>query len=116
MKQLHIFAQHDWHDDAYIVGEREALEALRDAIDRVLSANKAQVMGAFVSDGEGFNVIVAPLEEAQFDKLKLPYTGKNAGDKRDKLHHGLKLPNDLISQDEYAKLAAEPWKEIKDYQ
>lgn len=56
---LNIHAQYQWHDDVLIVGNREGLMKLRDAIDRALSdAGPKAGNDVFASDGEGYGVNV----------------------------------------------------------
>jgi hypothetical protein len=54
---LHIRAERSWHDDAYLIGNREALMQLRAAIDEALSQG---VGFAFVmtSDNERYTTAV----------------------------------------------------------
>ncbi len=57
---LHVYAQSHEHDEAYLIGTRDALVQLREAIDIALS-NKARrresvsVADFFSSDGEGYS-------------------------------------------------------------
>lgn len=56
---LQIYAQALWHEDAYIMGNRAALEGLRDAINHALEGGKPEELNAFVEfDGEGYGVWV----------------------------------------------------------
>jgi len=59
MKLLHIYGQAIWHDPVYIIGNREALEDLKKAIENVLDDDKGEgKTEAFCNDGEGYYVIV----------------------------------------------------------
>ncbi|WP_226528561.1 hypothetical protein [Metabacillus niabensis] len=49
---LHIYAQDAWHQEAYIVGNKEGLLELRNAIDEALKSKEA-VAHVFPTDGEG---------------------------------------------------------------
>lgn len=80
MNTLHVYAQEIWHDEAYIAGTREALEALRTAIDQALAAGQGH-MQSFANDGEGYTVHVVQMTEDQADKMKVPYTDEVATDK-----------------------------------
>lgn len=52
---LHIYSPYQWHDEAFIVGTREALTALRDAIAEALSGAEGSAASlSFAADGEGF--------------------------------------------------------------
>lgn len=74
MSKLHLYAQLQWHDEAYIVGNRQALESLRDAISKVLASEGPELVDTFASDGEGYCVAVALSDDETFDKLAPPYT------------------------------------------
>lgn len=99
---LHIYAQAHSHQDAYIVGNREALIALKEAIEMVLISKKDGVFGmdAFTSDGEGYKIIV--VETDDMEHMVLPYTGDDfhvaRGDGSDK------WPFELIGKEKYRKL------------
>ncbi|MDO8671127.1 MAG: hypothetical protein Q7O66_06810 [Dehalococcoidia bacterium] len=86
-KYLHIYGP-DWHhDDAYIMGDRAALEALRAAIDRVLmfAANPGTSVESdefFVGDGEGFTAYVL-LYKDDFGHVAEPYTEDYARETRE---------------------------------
>jgi hypothetical protein len=69
---VHIFAQAQWHDDAFIIGNREGLMRIRDAIDRALGENVRDAAAVSVSDGEGYTCFVA-VEEGM-DDVRVPYT------------------------------------------
>jgi len=85
-KLLHIYGQGAWHGDVYIVGNREALEELRDTIDEAL-CDVPHSMEAFVNDGEGYELKVV-LHEGGWDtkswkRLAVPYFEKCAIEKRE---------------------------------
>lgn len=71
---LHIYSPVWQHADAFIIGDRQSLENLRDSLDRVLSGEEATGFNAFVNDGEGYNVRVAMFNEQEMDRLAVPYT------------------------------------------
>lgn len=54
---VHILPQQCWHDPAFIVGNREGLTALRDAINDALIHESASTE-VFADDGEGYRVAV----------------------------------------------------------
>lgn len=81
-ERLHIYAQQQWHDEAYIVGERDRLESLRDAITVALETGQCKVL-AFCNDGEGYDLHVICLREEQADRLAVPYTSECAHDFRE---------------------------------
>lgn len=72
---LHLYAQDSHHDDAQIMGDRESLIALREAIDEALAKDEEVAIEAFVNDGEGYQVHVTCLDN--LDSLLLPYTTYN---------------------------------------
>ena len=60
---LNIYGQEYWHTEAKIVGSKEALEALKEAIDRAIKNSKSVLGGGitidkalFASDGEGYEL------------------------------------------------------------
>lgn len=75
---MHIFAQEQWHDEAYIIANRDALLNLRKAIDDALEKGHG-FAPAFVGDGEGFNTIIVQQDSPVFDNLAVPYTDEIAG-------------------------------------
>lgn len=92
---LHIYAQDSWHQEAYIVGNKEGLLELKKAIDQALKL-KQGIANVSPTDGEGYEayvLLVGDDEEDKFHQLKLPYTGKNMdhevvfGDERVNIHH-----------------------------
>ena len=88
METLHIYAQEIWHDEAYIAGTRDALHALRDAIDRALNHNAPTVAEAFCCDGEGYRIHVVPATEEQADAMPVPYTDECARAQKDRVPFG----------------------------
>src|SRR5579884_1485756 len=74
---LHVYAQDVWHDEARIVGTREALIALREAIDRALAEGKAEAE-AIAGDGEGYGVEIACASRQTVQDAPLPYTKRYA--------------------------------------
>jgi hypothetical protein len=56
---LHIYGVEQEHGDAIIVGDRESLTELRDAITMALEGLAAQQITPFVNDGEAYDVYVA---------------------------------------------------------
>jgi hypothetical protein len=82
---VHIHAQPQWHDEAFIVANRSGLLKLREAIDRALEEGSAQVE-LMPADGECFNLhIIVGDEDWQSEfwkKAALPYTDELASEKR----------------------------------
>lgn len=91
IKLLHIYAQDHEHDGAWIVGSKEGLIALRDAIDQAIQTGVGwtpsgyESRGVMATDGEGYDVRViqdnsgwgAPVSESKtvWDRLECPYVG-----------------------------------------
>lgn len=83
--KLHIFGPTYYHDHSFIIGNREALELLRKAIDDALETGSATgKTSAFAADGEGFDLCVYREEEDAFwEKALFPYTDNDAQDNRE---------------------------------
>lgn len=63
---MHVYGQSVWHDDVNIVGNREALERLQEAIERALEGDKetGTTGVVFAKDGEGYEVCIT-LQDGQ---------------------------------------------------
>ncbi|WP_027719056.1 hypothetical protein [Desulfovirgula thermocuniculi] len=92
---LHVYGQSAWHDDVFIVGNRQALKVLLEAVKEALDQGKGEVDGVFAADGEGYGIVVIreddPWPEG-WEKLALPYTEDYARDRRE----GIIWPGDLV--------------------
>lgn len=77
MKTIHIYAQDEWHDTAFIVGTEESLLALAEQIKSAVQVGLS-VTEHFTCDGECFDLIVC--REEDLDKMRLPYTSPLAAD------------------------------------
>ncbi len=76
---LHLYAQYAWHDEARIVGNREALTALRDAIDRALADKNGEAeFAAVAGDGEGYRVDIRRVPRRAVQNSAVPYTADYA--------------------------------------
>ncbi len=84
IKLLHIYGQESFHDAAMIVGNREALIELANAIDKALDGHGNGTSEAFVSDGEGYGVRVVLYDKPwdEWHKLPMPYTEDYAKERR----------------------------------
>lgn len=80
---LHLFPQYAHHCEAYIVGTREELQALQEAITEALVLGDAELL-TMASDGEGYDVNIVLVDQAQSEKLATAYTADYAQDS-----HGL---------------------------
>lgn len=80
---MHVYAQPLWHFDAYIVGNAEALQALKQAIDEALKHGRSKMI-TFAGDGEEYDVMVIMLEDREkWDRLAEPYTEDYARERRE---------------------------------
>jgi hypothetical protein len=73
---LHIYEQYTHHADAHIVGERAALEALRDEINAALEGAEGRKPSRvfFQSDGESYQCEVWLATKEQMADLPSNYT------------------------------------------
>ncbi len=93
-EKLHIYPQYAWHSEAFIVGNKEALIHLRDALNEAINKGLSKTI-FFAADGEGYDVHV--LEESRterWNELREPYTYEHALDKRE----DAKGPWDLLKE------------------
>jgi len=80
---LHIYGQSQWHGEAFIVANKQALLMLKKAIEDAV-ANGHGFISAFQGDGEGYNTLIARVDNPQdFDRLANSYTEEIASDKRE---------------------------------
>lgn len=70
---LHIYAQAYQHQEAWVVGTKDALTALRDALNVALASGDPTAMTAFTNDGEGYKVILWPVSEGKVQDFRTPY-------------------------------------------
>ncbi|NMC34571.1 MAG: hypothetical protein GYA36_19285 [Veillonellaceae bacterium] len=84
MKEIHLYGQSHEHDEAYIVGNREALEELVRRIRQVLDypPPAESLMAAFTGDGEGFELRVVLTADGDMPNWLLPYYDEMALDPR----------------------------------
>ena len=103
MDPLHIFGQEFWHNEAFLIGNRNALLALKKAIDKALE-NKISKPVFMQNDGEGYFAIVVCAED--LDKLKTAYSAEEALDYDEKTLS----PYDFVEQE----IDKDFWKNLKD--
>jgi hypothetical protein len=78
---LHIYAQPFEHQEAFILGDKEALTNLRNAIDKALTnGNNESSCQFYTTDGEGYQVLVLCREMT--DNVALPYTAEDYAERR----------------------------------
>lgn len=82
---LHVYPQVAWHDDVHLVGNRAALEALREAIDVALKGGTGS-SNEMTSDGEHYDAKViledSPWQGEPWSLLGMPYLADYAVDQR----------------------------------
>jgi hypothetical protein len=81
VKTLNIYGQEFYHTDAFIVGTKEALSALRAALNKALDDDDDSVPVAnlqiFASDGEGYSINIICASDEDMEKLELPYNDQD---------------------------------------
>lgn len=99
--RLHIYEQKFEHDSVLIIGNRESLIALRDAIDFALFSNEEGIAtcSLFAQDNEGYEIIIVEDNENNF---VLPYPIIGLGLEKSDYGHGI-LPYDVIDFDKASK-------------
>lgn len=71
---LHLYPQLDNHIEAWVVGNKAGLKALKKAITAALKDERLKGEQAFAADGEGYQVLVLPLTNEQIKTVRVPYT------------------------------------------
>ena len=83
---LHMHGQPSWHTEAYVLGNRDGLLALRAAIDAALGQGEG-VADVMVADGEGYSLFAmledAPWDSPAWERVAVPYTASDAAENRD---------------------------------
>ena len=86
MKLLHIYGQEIWHDPVHIVGNREALEDLKKAIEKALDRGRGET-DTFCNNGEGYTIVVilddSDWQNGEWKKRAVPYTDEVARETRE---------------------------------
>jgi hypothetical protein len=100
---LHIYAQPFQHQEAWVVGTREGLTILRDALTKALETEGPVSTVSSTNDGEGYHVLIWAMPEEKAQQLRTPYTdteivGPQTGP----------TPYTLLDAGEYRKLFGEP--------
>lgn len=94
LRLLHVYGQSTWHGELTIIGNRNALTVLRDAIDAAIASGKAGTT-AMVADGEGFAVEIemddSPWQEPGWKRRELPYSDPVACGRPDPLWYAQRL-------------------------
>ena len=111
MNKLHLYPQYHEHDHASIVGTREALTALRDALTRVLDGPlSSDFVRAFPEDGEGFSLVLLRTEDPKvWEALDLPYADRPRYIRqREDGKYAIELIDDAIYDQLYARPSGGP--------
>ena len=76
--KLHIYGQQLNHDAAWLVGDKQALYELRDAVDRAIQDGNT-CLDFEAQDGEGYSLYIAEVEtkDMTWEQLDLPYTDRS---------------------------------------
>jgi hypothetical protein len=91
-KLVHIYGQEAWHEEAWIVGNKKGLKALRAAIDGALMRDPEQPeetnavceVEVFTNDGEGYTIYAMLVEgelsekDKRWNKIAVPYADEIA--------------------------------------
>src|SRR5262245_35865908 len=87
MRTLHIYGQAYWHEPVMIVGTPDAFIALQEALHAAVNLACAGAPDIttpmFVSDGEGFEVIIRVETAEAMDTYAVPYTDACAAERRE---------------------------------
>ena len=75
---LHVYGQESWHDDVIVVGDRESLRQLTDAVENALRVREASFSTVASADNE-FEVSVTLADDELLRTLPLPYFAEFAG-------------------------------------
>lgn len=71
---LHVMPAHTPHDEVIIVGDRAALEMLRDAIAGALERGSAGTGTLYAGDGEGYHIVAVQSDTTSISNdVPLPY-------------------------------------------
>lgn len=70
---LKIFGSKTYHDQVIIIGDKESLTKLKNAIEKTIENGNTSKFDSFESDGEGFDIFVKCETIENLDKLPLHY-------------------------------------------
>lgn len=89
-----IYAQESWHMESFIIGNKQGLIELKNAIDKALN-NRIGEADLFPTDFEGYTTYVALVEdEEKFANLCIAYTNEpGVGADKNSTH-----PTDIIKE------------------
>lgn len=83
---VHLYAQEQWHGDAYILGNMEGLRELHSTLTEILTIRGGMTAvtsePVFTADGEGYNIRMRIIEgephSEEWNEYELPYRDKMA--------------------------------------
>jgi hypothetical protein len=76
---VHLWQPYAYHDPAYIVGNRDGLVMLRDAVQQAIDDGYGEA-NPYVADGEGYTLEVRCVKDT--DHQAVPYTADDAAEDR----------------------------------
>lgn len=76
---VHVYAQPEPHEAAYVAGNMAGLVALRKALDEAIKEGTGEAH-TFANDGEGFSAFVQCLPDDLASRLRLPYADLDTRD------------------------------------
>ena len=83
---LHIHAQQEWHQPAFVLGNKAGLLALRNTIDTAIQQGSGRVL-AMTQDGEEYGIYVlmddTDWQSESWKKAAVPYTEDAAMEQRE---------------------------------
>lgn len=79
---LCIYSPQFWHDSAIILGDRDALTQLRDALNRALDRPETpSTAEVFAPDGEGYHVLISERTSEEMFGIAPAYTNTDFADR-----------------------------------
>ena len=109
---LHVYGQQCPHGEVWIVGNKEALEALQSAIGRALDSGCSATEEVFANDGEGYKVSVVcrpfVFHDDTFGRLMGTYPDSPSEEHGPFKHVILLTPWDILTAEELARLRMKP--------
>lgn len=76
--QIHLYAQHQQHDDAFILADKKALLKLKEAIENALENGRSDTGDFYTNDGEAYAIkIICSDNRDDWESVRLPYIDPN---------------------------------------
>jgi hypothetical protein len=73
MELLHVYASDFPHGEVYIAGTKDGLRLLKKAIEDAIENEKSTSDEFYTNDGEGYNVLIAAVDEGTMTSYVEPY-------------------------------------------